>query len=130
MALDSYQVNVVRCWMRSTTKTTSKVLLSVLCRSFCILSLVHLGIQATQHRPQQGQFKRRIMVPFMNEDFARSEEILNADPFAKKHIHRPFSVSGLAFPGRPSAGLNYEIITQSTIEVSSTLLVRPRARPK
>jgi len=116
--------------MRSTTKTTSKVLLSVLCRSFCILSLVHLGIQATQHRPQQGQFKRRIMVPFMNEDFARSEEILNADPFAKKHIHRPFSVSGLAFPGRPSAGLNYEIITQSTIEVSSTLLVRPRARPK
>src|SRR6185295_11428588 len=82
---------------RSTTKTTSKVLLSVLCRSFCILGLVHLGIQSIQHRLQQGQLKRRIVVPFMNEDFARSEEILNADPFTKKHIHRPFSVSGLAF---------------------------------
>ena len=83
MALDSYQVNVVRCWMRSTTKTTSKVLLSVLCRSFCVLSVVHLGIQAAQHRPQQVQFRRRVMVLFVNEDFARSEEILNADTSAK-----------------------------------------------
>ncbi len=26
------------------------------------------------------------MVPFMNEDFARSEEILNADTFAKHSL--------------------------------------------
>ena len=70
-------------------------------RCLCILGLVHLGIQATQHGLQQGLFILRIMIVFVNEDFARSQEIPNADPFSR-HLHLTFLTRMSA--DRPSRG--------------------------
>ena len=39
------------------------------------------------------------MIAFLNEDFARSEEILNANSFSE-HVHQPFSQECQQYRGR------------------------------